>query len=252
MKTIIAKSISVICLALFIKYISTKWSLSSTSNTISSISGLNIYEMDLCDTQTVTPSIIANLSSLIYSHGYITLKKQCKEFDNKISPQTMEFIAKQFGEPTVYGTYIKESKYITKLTNNGSVGQRITGSEGWHIDGTMHSKPNSLCLMYVQNAPNIGKGGTRFLDSKYFLDEMQESNPSIYQLWNRLFFCTAGSSIHPIIALHPITKSHHLLIHTSYTQQVIEVMDMSMMKVMNDEFKGKLLFAKNERIDCIV
>ena len=236
-------SISILCLAVFIKYFSPKWTPSASTNSTPSITGMDIYDMDLCDISNITPAVITNLTSLMYEHGYIILKKQCKQTHHKISAETLEFIAKQFGEPTVYGASIKESKFITMLTNNGSIGQKITGSEGWHIDGTMHSKPNSFCLMYVQNAPNINTGGTRFMHTTYFLDEMQSKNPATYELWNRLFFCTAGNSLHPVVALHPITNKHHMIMHTSYTKQVIEVMDISMMKQINDEFKGKSFYS---------
>lgn len=245
-------SISILCLALFSKYIYLKWTPSTGNNSIPSITGLDIYDMDLCDTQNITPAVITNLTSLIYEHGYIILKKQCKQFHNKISAETLEFIAKQFGEPAFHGAFmsIEESKFIKMLTNNGTIEQGIVGSMGWHIDDVSQAIPSSLILMYVQNAPHFGRGGTRFLHGSYFLEEMQSKHPSIYNLWNRLFFGSFGYILHPIIALHPITSKHHMVIETAFSRQIIEVLDMSMMRQINDEFKGQS--AMNATIEALI
>ena len=205
--------------------------------------GLTIDHIDLCDVESIDAALVGLLTELVFQHGYVTLKRQCRRTDHAISPSALETIASHFGEPQVYGISLKGSNLITELTNNGSHSARITGSEGWHLDGTMHPKPNSICLNYVQHAPRIGTGGTKLIKSKHLLREIKQMDPKMYDVWKRLFFYTRGASLHPVIARHPVTGHDYMCIHTAYAQQFIEVLNVSVMVAINERFKGQSFYS---------
>ena len=209
------------------------------------INGAIINGIDLCDINNINKAIINELNNDLYKYEFLILKNQCynnNESLYKIPSDKFTLIASKFGIISEYGSghpATPPNTNITVLSNDKEKGKTTTGAKGWHIDGTSEYKPNSICFQHIRSVPNNGNGGTQLISSKYLLKLIKKININLYNKLNGLYMIAKGHYIHPVIAIHPITNNEYFIIHTAYTQQFIQIIDINNIKYIEQEINGK-------------
>ena len=205
-------------------------------NKLTSKIGAEIKGIDL------TKSIDNNIIDLIYKN--LIKNKVIFFHDQIITPELHIKFAKNFGnieKPHPVYPYVKNYKEIVLLDNNNN---NPPDTDIWHTDVTFKAKPPFASILYSKLIPSVG-GDTlwscltsiyeslprnlkNYLSSLKAVHDMGDFrntftvNEKIGKA-NKLNegFNKFGSSIHPIIKIHPITKKKFLYINPGFTNHIV-------------------------------
>ncbi len=191
-------------------------------------------------------NIFNNLSSDIYDEIYNCLIENKVIFfrNQKITAEQHINFAKNFGEiEPPHPIYPSVDKYpeIVLLENDKN---KPPDTDVWHTDVTFKPNPPFASILYSKIIPPIG-GDTIWsslpaiyealpLDIKKYLESLNavhdmgdfrntfvKNEPTGYAKELNKGFQNFGSSIHPVIKLHPISKKKIIYINPGFTNHIV-------------------------------
>jgi len=163
------------------------------------IRGINLN--DVIDNDEFKKKIINDLKD----HRLLIFKDQ-----GKLSADTQLSISRIFGN--IESTFSKHPKSphpdIFRVSNDSNEGCTNVGRSGWHIDGTFLQQPFKVQTMHFWS---ISKHGyTHFVPLKETVENLSIKEK---EYWDKLYFVSNHSIIHPLIYNHPVTNDYTMCFH---------------------------------------
>lgn len=183
----------------------------------------------------------------VAEHGVLFI-----DADGEVGDDELRTFGELFGETYSYsyGRRQESSALVTRVDHESSVGPKEKGTNSWHTDGCQQDVPPYVAALTPTTLPSVG-GDTMWasmtaafdaLSSRWqrLLDGMDAVHSAAHaarsyspEMRERAFGGGLDmSSVHPVVAVDPITGRRHLYVNSVYTERLVGMSDFESARVL--------------------